>query len=96
MAPKPNGTYATVFYVIFIVGLMFFALVPAINENSLGIAMGYGLAYGFFTFATWGLTNAAVLKNWPNKIVPIDLAWGTFLTFVVSSASYSIYLGLVS
>jgi len=95
-ADRPSLPYSAVFYAVFLIGMMFFALVPAINEGSLGIAMGRGAAYGFFTYATWGLTNAAVVKGWPNKLVSIDLAWGTFLSFVTATAAYSIYTGLVA
>ena len=40
---------ALIFYVLFIIGLMFFAIVPAINQESLGFVMSRGAAYGFFT-----------------------------------------------
>lgn len=82
---------ALLFYCVYIVGLMVMALVPAINEESLGIAMLRGTAFGFFTYATYGLTNWAVVKDWPTRITFEDIAWGTFLGFVVSSISYNIY-----
>lgn len=92
MAKQFNGAAALAFYLLFIVGILLFAVVPAINADSLMYAMGYGAAYGFFTYLTYGLTNYATLKDWPRKLVPIDLAWGTFLSFMVSTVTYSLYL----
>ncbi len=82
---------ALIFYALFIIGLMFFAIVPAINEESLGIAMGRGAAYGFFTYVTYDFTNLATLKKWPRILVPVDIAWGTFLAWSVSTIAYSLF-----
>ena len=49
-----------------------------------------GAAFGFVTYATWDLTNLAVLKDFPFSIVPIDMAWGTFLAAAVSTATYAV------
>ncbi|MEO0341744.1 MAG: DUF2177 family protein, partial [Bacteroidota bacterium] len=38
-----------------------------------------GAAYGAITYATYQLTNKAVLEGWPWLIVPIDIALGTIL-----------------
>ena len=82
---------AIIFYTIFIVGLMFFAIIPAINAESLGIAMGRGLAYGFFTYATYDLTNLSTLNSWPKKIVVVDILWGSFLAWSVATITYSLF-----
>ncbi len=70
------------------------ALVPAVNEQSLGIAMFRGTAFGFFTYATYDLTNWAVVKDWPTRISFEDMAWGTFLGFSVSVISYNVYAAI--
>ena len=41
--------------------------------------------FGFFTYATYDLTNLATLKAWPITITVIDLIWGTLVTAVTSS-----------
>ncbi|RXL64049.1 DUF2177 family protein, partial [Citrobacter sp. AAK_AS5] len=35
---------------------------------------------GFVAYATYDLTNWAVIRDWPAILVPIDLAWGVVLT----------------
>ena len=87
---------AIVFYVVYVVGLLVMVLVPAINHDSLGIAMLRGLGYGFFTYATYGLTNWSTINKWPTAITFQDIAWGTFLAWSVSTISYSVYVGIFS
>ena len=90
LAPKANLPAAIAFYAIFLAGLVFFVIHPAIAEGSWTKALLVGAVFGFGTYATWDLTNLAVLKDFPFSIVPIDMAWGTFLAAAVSTATYAV------
>jgi uncharacterized membrane protein len=85
-----NWTAAIIFYLLFIVGIFYFAILPAVEKNSLAKAVLSGALFGFFTYATYDLTNLATLKNWPLPIVFIDIIWGAVLTGLVSTAGYFI------
>jgi len=85
-----NWTAAIIFYLLFIIGIFYFAILPAVEKNSLAKAILSGALFGFFTYATYDLTNLATLKNWPLPIVFIDIAWGAVLTALVSTAGYFI------
>ncbi len=85
-----NWKAAIIFYLLFIIGIFIFAIMPAFEKNSLGKAVLLGALFGFFTYATYDLTNLATLKNWPLPIVYIDMAWGAILTAAVSTAGYYI------
>jgi uncharacterized membrane protein len=85
-----NWTAAIIFYLLFIVGIFYFAILPAVEKISLAKAVLSGALFGFFTYATYDLTNLATLKNWPLPIVFIDIAWGAVLTGLVSTAGYFI------
>ena len=89
--PSPNKIVAGLFYILFVVGLVHFAISPAIIEQDYKISFFNGGLYGFFTYMTYELTNFAVLKNWPTKLVLVDIAWGTFLSLNVSSMAYLLY-----
>ena len=89
LAPSPNLTAAVVFYAIFVAGLVFFVIHPAVEAGSWQRALFAGAFFGFVTYATWDLTNLAVLRGFPSSIVPIDMAWGTFLAAAVSIATYA-------
>lgn len=90
MAPNVNWTAALIFYLIFIVGIFVFSIVPGIQKDSFQHALIYGVLFGFFTYATYDLTNLATLKDWPIKIVFIDIIWGMVLTGSVASSGFYI------
>ncbi len=90
MRPMPNWPVAIIFYLLFIVGLVIFAINPAIKNNSWSYALLYGALFGFFTYMTFDLTSLAVLKDWPWQIVIIDIIWGIFLSASVATVSYFI------
>jgi len=83
-----NWTAAFIFYALFIVGIFIFSILPAVEKNSFSHAVVMGALFGFFTYATYDLTNLATLKNWPLTIVYIDIIWGTILTGLVAAAGY--------
>lgn len=90
LADKVNWTAAIVFYLLFIVGIFIFAILPAVEKNSMPKALLLGALFGFFTYATYDLTNLATLRDWPLKIVFIDIIWGMVLTASVSLSGYFI------
>jgi uncharacterized membrane protein len=79
---------AILFYLIFLVGLLIFVLIPALEGESLRHALIFGALFGFFTYATYDLTNWATLRDWPTLISLVDMTWGTVLTMAVSGVTY--------
>jgi uncharacterized membrane protein len=90
LADNVNWTAAIIFYLLFIAGIFIFAILPAIEKESLRSAILLGGLFGFFTYATYDLTNLATLKGWPVTIVYIDIVWGFVLSAAVSTAGYYI------
>jgi len=90
MASQVNWAAAITFYLIFIAGILLFAVFPAVEKASAIRALWLGGALGFLAYATYDLTNLATLKDWPFQIVVIDLLWGTVLTGVVSLIGFYI------
>ena len=90
LAPKVNWTAAMIFYLLFIVGIFYFAIVPSVEAASLEHVILKGTLFGFFTYATYDLTNLATLRGWPIRIVFIDVIWGSILTASVSTAGFYI------
>ena len=85
---KPNMTVAILFYLLFVVGVIIFAVAPALRDGSWMTALLLGGLFGFFTYATYDLTNLATLKNWPLSVVVVDIAWGTGLTGLTALIGY--------
>ncbi|MGE5153047.1 MAG: DUF2177 family protein [Bdellovibrio bacteriovorus] len=90
LSPTVSWPAAIVFYLLFIAGILYFAVVPALAEGSLGRAVRDGLLFGLFTYVTYELTNMATLPAWPLKMVLVDTAWGMALSATVAAASYGI------
>lgn len=87
---KPNWAAAIIFYMLFVVGILIFAVLPAVDAGEVQKAIIYGALFGFFTYATYDLTNFATLKDWPFTIVVVDIVWGIVLSGTVATASYFI------
>ena len=90
LSPLVNWPAAFLFYFIYIAGILLFAVRPALVDQSVLKAVLWGALFGFFTYATSDLTNLATLKDWPVKVVVVDIAWGTTLCALVASGSYLI------
>lgn len=89
-----NRTAAVVFYILFLMGMVLFAILPAVEAASWTHALFYGGAFGLVTYATYDLTNLATLKDWPLLVTIIDMLWGTVLAASVSTATYFIASGI--
>ena len=90
MRPQINWAAAILFYLLFIIGIVLFAVKPALESHNPVRALVYGALFGFFTYATYDLTNLATVKDWPVIVTAIDLIWGTALCGAVALGSYVI------
>jgi len=70
---------AIAFYLLYPLGLVIFAVEPALESGTASTALMYGALFGFFTYATYDLTNQATLRNWTSSLSLVDIAWGTVL-----------------
>ncbi len=95
MKEEVNPVPAIVFYLLFVAGLVFFVTMPAIESIRWQEAFFPAIFFGLVSYATYDLTNFATLKEWPFKVVVIDLIWGSLLTGVVSLLTYLLYLSLL-
>ena len=79
---------AIVFYLIFAVGIVIFAVAPAIKSGEWSTALFYGALFGFFSYGVYDFTNMATLRNWTATITAADVVWGTVLTGVSATAGF--------
>ena len=90
MSPTPNWGAAIIFYLLYLAGVVFFVINPALERQSWQYALFAGMFFGLITYATYDLTNLATIKDWPVLITIIDLIWGTALGGFVSATTYFI------
>jgi len=88
MSDKPNFIAAGLFYLVFMAGLVFFVINPAIQKDSWSYALFAGMFFGLVTYATYDLTNLATLAKWPLKVTIIDLIWGSGIGGTVSILTF--------
>jgi uncharacterized membrane protein len=85
---------AVAFYLIYVLGLVFFAVTPALAAESLGRAFAYGLLFGLCAYATYDLTNLATLKDWSLSLSLVDMAWGALVSGIAAAAGTKLTLML--
>lgn len=88
LAKSPNWYAAIVFYLLYLIGLVYFVIYPAVVAKDWTLALRNGVFFGFITYATYDLTNLATLDKWPLKITIIDLIWGSFLGGTIATLTY--------
>lgn len=85
LSPDVNWPAAVIFYLLYIGGILYFAVLPA--QGNPKWAAQQGAVLGFLCYATYDLTNLATLNRWPLTVVIVDIIWGTVLTAAVAWAS---------
>lgn len=90
-----NWSAATIFYLLYIVGIVVFAIVPGLEAGSIGKTILLGALFGFLAYATYDLTNLATVRDWPLVVTIVDILWGTVLTSTVAVCGYYLAKTLV-
>ncbi|MEQ8901847.1 MAG: DUF2177 family protein [Roseovarius sp.] len=81
---------AVLFYLIYMVGVVWFAGWPALRDGTPVTALVNGAILGFVAYGTYELTSWTVVRDWHPSMVVADMAWGATLTAV------SAWAGVVS
>lgn len=84
------------YYLMYPLGVVVFAIAPALKADSVSPALIYGALFGLFAYATYDLTNHATLRNWTAQITIIDIAWGTFASGATAALAYLATQGVAS
>jgi uncharacterized membrane protein len=82
---KPVLWVAALFYLLYAVGIAGLVLRPAVAEGSIITALWMGALLGLVAYGTYDLTNQATIKGWSLTVTVVDMAWGAFVTGVVSA-----------
>jgi uncharacterized membrane protein len=90
LRPGFDAPPALMFYALYVVGVLIFAVWPAFEDNRVSTAALRGALFGFFAYATYDLTNQATVRNWTLTLSLTDMAWGTFLTGAAATAGFLI------
>ena len=81
---------AAVFYALYVIGIVVFAVAPGLASGRWTTSLGLGALLGLIAYATYDLTNQATLRNWPVQVTIADLCWGTLLTAFAATMGFLI------
>jgi uncharacterized membrane protein len=76
------------FYLLYIAGIVVFAVLPGLAADSVGRGAALGAFFGLVAYATFDLTSMALIRGFGWTVVAVDLAWGTVLTATVSTVGF--------
>ncbi len=84
---QPRWGFAVAFYLIYVVGLIYFAVSTGMANGSVGTAALNGALFGFFCYLTYDATNLAVLRGYDVVVAGVDVVWGTVLSAAVAAGT---------
>ena len=87
---------ALIFYFGFPLGVVHFALTPALAAGSWTLALGNGALLGLVAYGTYDLTNLATLRPWKLSITIADVVYGTAVTGVGAALAFFVVRMLAS
>ncbi|MDY7574376.1 DUF2177 family protein [Actimicrobium sp. CCI2.3] len=88
LLPTPLMTPAIIFYLLYVVGIVVFAVMPALDSNSWTKALMLGALLGLMAYGTYDLSNLATLDGWSPRFAIIDIAWGTSVTAISATLGF--------
>lgn len=87
MSPNPRWGVAIAFYVLFVVGLVYFAISTGMATGSWQTAAMNGALFGFFCYLTYDGTALAVIRGFDPGLAVTDTIWGAVLSGITSGAT---------
>ena len=82
--------YAAGFYLIYTIGIIALAVVPAVRSGNPWQAVLLGALFGLCAYGTYDMTNLATLRGYSGIVAAVDMAWGTFLTATAAFVGYQV------
>jgi uncharacterized membrane protein len=79
---------AIAFYLTFPIGVVIFAVLPALRTQTPMTATTLALLFGALAYATYDLTNYATLRNWNLQITVLDIGYGALASSVAATLAY--------
>lgn len=86
MLDQPRGLPALLFYLLYPLGVAYFAVLPGLLSERLGRALSSGALLGLIAYGTYDLSNWATLTGWPGALVALDMAWGVVISALSAGA----------
>ncbi|MEM8878227.1 MAG: DUF2177 family protein [Pseudomonadota bacterium] len=80
MAEDLRFGIAAGFYAFYVMGILYFASIPALRDGGWQLAALNGAILGFLAYGTYEATSFSIMRGWTWSMLITDVAWGMFLT----------------
>ncbi|MCB8879827.1 DUF2177 family protein [Acidisoma cellulosilytica] len=87
LSPTIRFAPAIAFYLLDVLGLMIFVMLPGRARGALWV-MAHAALFGLFTYGAYDLTNYAVLKHWDLTLTVKDMVWGMVVSAFAASIGW--------
>ena len=84
----PNWLAAALFYLMYILGIVYFAIRPSLKSGNHMSVLRDGCLLGLLAYATYDMTNLATVKDWPVIVTIVDIIWGMIITSMSALSGY--------
>jgi uncharacterized membrane protein len=88
LAPALRIAPAIAFYLMYPIGVVVFAVLPALRAQAPLTVAALALLFGALAYATYDLTNYATLRNWTLQITVLDIGYGALASSIAATAAY--------
>jgi len=88
LRPDVQWVPAILFYLLFIAGVLVFAVLPGLEKGSLARTAALGAFLGLIAYATYDLTSLALTKGFPAVVAGVDMLWGTAIAATIATVGY--------
>jgi uncharacterized membrane protein len=85
---QPNFAPAALFYIVYALGMMELVVRPALQAGLARLALRRGAVLGLVAYATFDLTNLAIVRGWTIPVALVDIAWGTIASAIACWCAY--------
>ncbi len=76
------------FYFIYALGIVWFAVIPAMNAGEVAPALINAAFLGLLGYGTYEATSMSIMKDWKWSMFIIDIAWGIFVSVIAAAAGF--------
>lgn len=87
LASPPRWGVAAIFYALYVVGLVYFAVNAGLETGRWQAAALNGALFGFFAYLTYNATALSVIRGFDTTLATVDTLWGTAMGAVTAGVT---------
>jgi uncharacterized membrane protein len=76
----PDLGAALAFYLIYVAGIVYLAVLPGLSSSGVRTALARGAVLGGVAYGTYAFTNLALFEGWTLALAAADTGWGIVVT----------------